>query len=119
GSEIGGSEYFNSAVAYKLLPNGQVPVADEVQTPPVNAISAYPNPMKDHLNIKITQDDGAVTGENRIEIYNIKGQLVRSIEVSKGETEWDGKDKQGKHCPLGIYLLRFNESLTTKICKSY
>ncbi|MFA5666895.1 MAG: T9SS type A sorting domain-containing protein, partial [Candidatus Cloacimonadaceae bacterium] len=106
-------------VVIKLLPNGQLPIEDELISPPVNRISAYPNPMKDHLNIKITQDDGTVTGENRIEIYNIKGQLVRSIEVSKGETEWDGKDKQGKHCPLGIYLLRFNESLTTKICKSY
>ena len=93
-------------VITKLLPNGQLPIEDEMVSPPVNRISAYPNPMKDHLNIKITQDDEAVTGENRIEIYNIKGQLVRSIEVSKGETEWDGKDKQGKHCPLGIYLLR-------------
>ncbi|MDY0326524.1 MAG: T9SS type A sorting domain-containing protein [Candidatus Cloacimonadaceae bacterium] len=106
-------------VVIKLLPNGQLPVDDEVQTPPLSRISAYPNPMKDHIKIMIIQDDKPAIAANHIEIFNIKGQLVRSLLFSKGETEWDGKDKQGKHCPLGIYLLRFNESLTTKICKSY
>jgi len=121
GNEIGGSEYFNSAVAYKLLPNGQVPVADEVQTPPVNAISAYPNPMKDHLNIKITQDDKPVIAANHIDIFNIKGQLIRSLKLTKGETVWDGKDKQGRICPDGIYLLRSSNrsTHTTKICKTH
>ncbi|MCK9242174.1 MAG: T9SS type A sorting domain-containing protein [Candidatus Cloacimonadaceae bacterium] len=121
GSEIGGSEYFNSAVAYKLLPNGQVPVADEVQTPPVNAISAYPNPMKDHLNIKITQDDKPVIAANHIDIFNIKGQLIRSLKLTKGETVWDGKDSEGKPCPKGIYLLRYQygTSHVTKICKTH
>ena len=110
-----------SVALVRINANGDyVGVEDDIETPAVGPmITAYPNPMRDNLSIKLTQDDGAVNGENRIEIYNIKGPLVRSIEVSKGETEWDGKDKQGKHCPLGIYLLRFNESLTTKICKSY
>ncbi|MDP3113506.1 MAG: hypothetical protein Q8M98_01895 [Candidatus Cloacimonadaceae bacterium] len=44
-------------VIIKLLPNGQVPVEDEVQTPSVNKIIANPNPMKNHVNIKIVQDD--------------------------------------------------------------
>jgi flagellar hook assembly protein FlgD len=77
--------------------------------------------MKDQLSIKLTQDDGAAVGENRIDIYNIKGQLVRSVQLGKGETQWDGKDKQGQNCPSGVYLLRStNHSIhTTKICKSY
>ena len=108
-------------VIIKLLPNGQLPVDDDLAIPAPNRISAYPNPMKDQLSIKLTQDDGAAVGENRIDIYNIKGQLVRSVQLGKGETQWDGKDKQGQNCPCGIYLLRStNHSIhTTKICKSY
>jgi hypothetical protein len=107
-------------VVIKLLPNGQLPIEDDVAPPPVNQISAYPNPMKDQLSIKLTQDDGAVCGDTRIGIFNIKGQLVRSLQFSKGETEWDGKDKQGKNCPKGIYLIRnqYGSSQTTKICKT-
>jgi len=92
----------------KLLPNGQVPVADEVQSPMVNEISAYPNPMKDEIRIKIKQDNSLPIQSNRIEIFNIKGQLIRSLELTKGETVWDGKDSGGKPSPKGIYLLRSN-----------
>jgi hypothetical protein len=106
-------------VIIKLLPNGQVPVQDDVQTPPVNAISAYPNPMKDHLNIKITQDDKPVIAANHIDIFNIKGQLIRSLKLTKGETVWDGKDNNGNTCPNGVYLIRSADKINpiTKICK--
>ncbi len=92
----------------KLLPNGQVPVADEVQSPMVNEISAYPNPMKDEIKIKIKQENSLPIQSNRIEIFNIKGQLIRSLELTKGETVWDGKDSGGNPSPKGIYLLRSN-----------
>jgi hypothetical protein len=92
----------------KLLPNGQLPVEDEVQSPMVNEISAYPNPMKDEIKIKIKQDNSLPIQGNSIEIFNIKGQLIRSLELTKGETVWDGKDSGGKPSPKGIYLLRSN-----------
>lgn len=90
----------------KLLPNGQVPVADEVQSPMINEISAYPNPMKDEIKIKIKQENSLPIQGYSIEIFNIKGQLIRSLELSKGETVWDGKDSGGNPSPKGIYLLR-------------
>jgi hypothetical protein len=90
----------------KLLPNGQVPVADEVQSPMINEISAYPNPMKDEIRIKIKQENSLPIQGNSIDIFNIKGQLIRSLELTKGETVWDGKDSEGKPSPKGIYLLR-------------
>ena len=92
-------------VIIKLLPNGQVPVEDEVQTPSINAISAYPNPMKNHVSIKIVQDDQMIRNDN-IDIFNIKGQLVRSLNLTNGETYWDGKDNIGYNCPSGVYLIR-------------
>lgn len=92
----------------KLLPNGQLPVEDEVQSPMVNEISAYPNPMKDEIRIKIKQENSIPIQGYNIEIFNIKGQLIRSLELTKGETVWDGKDSGGKPSPKGIYLLRSN-----------
>ncbi|MDD3563106.1 MAG: T9SS type A sorting domain-containing protein [Candidatus Cloacimonetes bacterium] len=109
-----------SQVITKLLPNGQLPIDDEVQAPPVNTISAYPNPMKDEVTIKIKQDVQSHSPDNSIDIFNIKGQLIRSLKLTKGETVWDGKDSGGKPCPKGIYLLRYQygTSQITKICKT-
>jgi len=95
-------------VITKLLPNGQLPVSDEVQSPPATMISAFPNPMKDEIRIKIKQDTQVLSQVNGIDIFNIKGQLIRSLELTKGETVWDGKDNGGKPSPRGIYLLRSN-----------
>ncbi|MCB5262663.1 MAG: T9SS type A sorting domain-containing protein [Candidatus Cloacimonetes bacterium] len=115
------SRSYGSQIITKLLPNGQLPIEDEVQTPPVNTISAYPNPMKDEVTIKISQDDQSISAENKLSIFNIKGQLIRSLKLTKGETVWDGKDSGGKPCPKGIYLLRYQygTSQITKICKTY
>jgi hypothetical protein len=106
-------------VIIKLLPNGQVPVQDYVQTSPVNLLTTYPNPMTNHLTIKATNDDPSLYNAS-IDIFNIKGQLVRSLKLVNNETNWDGKDKQGRICPNGIYLLRSSNrnTHTTKICKT-
>jgi flagellar hook assembly protein FlgD len=97
-----------------------LPIDDEVQAPPVNTISAYPNPMKDEVTIKIKQDVQSPITDNSIDIFNIKGQFVRSLKLTKGETVWDGKDSGGKPCPKGIYLLRYQygRGQITKICKT-
>jgi len=107
-------------VITKLLPNGQLPIDDEVQAPPLNIISAYPNPMKDEITIKINQDDLSPAAENKLNIFNINGQLIRSLKLTKDETVWDGKNSGGKPCPKGIYLLRYQygTSHVTKICKT-
>ncbi len=95
-------------VIIKLLPNGQVPVEDEVQIPLVNKITTYPNPMTHHLNIKATNDDPSLLNAS-IYIFNIKGQLVRTLKLSNREANWDGKDDAGHNCPRGVYLIRSGE----------
>ena len=96
----------------KLLPNGQVPVEDEVQTPSVKGITAYPNPMNRYTNIRIVHDDPTVRKE-RIDIFNIKRQLVRSLKPVNNETNWDGKDNAGLSCPSGVYQVLFEERKKT------
>ena len=49
--------------------------------------------------------------DNCIEIYNIKGQKVRSIPMSNAASPiahvvWNRRDNEGRRCPTGVYLIR-------------
>ncbi|MGI6198424.1 MAG: FlgD immunoglobulin-like domain containing protein, partial [Candidatus Cloacimonadaceae bacterium] len=44
-------------------------------------------------------------------VYNIKGQLVRRLEVSEKTSDqylynWDCKDRNNRAVPAGVYLIR-------------
>lgn len=102
-------------VIVKLLPNGQVPVEDETQAPSANQITAYPNPMKTHLNIRVKNENPSMSA-GIIDIFNVRGQLLRSLKPIHGETSWDGKDNAGLSCPTGVYLIRAREK-TNQVSK--
>lgn len=78
---------------------------DAVQSPtPVIAISTWPMPFKDAINIRI---DSKELSEYNLEIFNLKGQLVNKLQTQgKNDALWDGKDLRGKDLPAGIYFLR-------------
>ena len=69
---------------------------------------SYPNPSKGALRIAY-----ALPRESqvRLNVYNVSGQLVRSL---KNETQkpgsyqvtWDGKDQNGRMVASGVYLYR-------------
>ena len=89
--------------AVELLPNGQVVNKDDTQSPTLNAMSAYPNPMRDRITIKTQCETGA---NSTLYIYNIKGQRIRNLVLTRGVSEWDGKDYHGEDCPNGIYIIK-------------
>ena len=124
------------AIAYKLgaLPSEIITaeysivltgVEEEILPPAEFAINLYPNPVS---KSKITRSAVALNIEmaipkeiNRltIEIYNIKGQLIRDYElhnVGRGVQliQWDLKNNQGKETTNGIYFLKFNTDNETK-----
>lgn len=72
------------------------------------ALKACPNPFRDHLNI-------SSKGQKNLEIYNLKGQLIRSWR-KQDSAIWDGRDTAGKACPAGIYILK-GDSQSRKIIK--
>jgi len=83
-----------------------VSVDDEVSIP--LQFSVYPNPfsasVKLHLNLEKSE-----TAD--IRIYNLKGQLVKTLatgKMDKGDYfyDWDGTDSCGKPCAAGMYLCR-------------
>lgn len=89
----------------KLPPDGQVSTVDEVQIPAANMLTAWPNPMKNRLSIKA---DPSLRGES-VEVYNIRGELVRRLKMTDSEAIWDGRNSSGVDCPSGVYLLRSND----------
>lgn len=80
--------------------------------PPSSLVTAisniFPNPFNPSTTIKYVIDS---PGNTTMEIFNNRGQLVRSL-VSrfddKGEYSvgWDGLDKDGNSCSSGVYTLR-------------
>ena len=88
------------------------PVVPEL---PAFSICNYPNPFTVFTNIKVIlpsnlgNDKAGVTSAS-IDIYNIKGQRIKSIPLDPGKTGeqfsyWDGRDEAGKQCSSGIYIL--------------
>ena len=78
-----------------------------------------PNPFKTDTSLKISlkRDSGV-----RLDIYNFRGQLVRSVDyplLSKGRSElgWDGRDAQGVPCSRGVYILKINAGGTERVLK--
>lgn len=67
----------------------------------------YPNPFNPSTRIQFTV---AQTEKVRLEIYDIKGSLIKSLvdynEYMPGNYEvmWDGTDNNGKHVASGIYF---------------
>ena len=89
-------------------------------------LSAYPNPFTAFTNLKVIlpsklDDSMPRVTTASIDIYNIKGQKVKSISLDPNKTieqytYWDGRDAGGKKCSSGIYFL--NLSVDGKRCLS-
>ncbi len=101
----GGHEYFGPV---------SIDVADgsDPNAPPIPQVTtlldAYPNPFNPSTTIPYSIKEA---GTIILEIYNPKGQVVRSI-TRRHDTAgyykylWDGRDANGEHCASGIYLIR-------------
>lgn len=66
----------------------------------------YPNPFHPVATLSLSVDKNSWVD---VDIYNLKGQKVRSLyagNMDKGSKSvlWDGKDSQGNNCSNGIYL---------------
>jgi hypothetical protein len=83
-------------------------------------LSTYPNPFNDFTTIQYKLTEPGKVG---LEIYNLKGQRVKSlINELKSEGKhtyiWNGKDDNGKAVSAGIYFSRLTSakgSITTKL----
>ena len=90
------------------------PVDDALQTPIHQAqiIGNYPNPFNPSTTISYNI---AVEGMAKLEVYNIKGQLVKTLVKEhkargKHQAVWDGKDFRGKGVASGVFFVRLSSA---------
>lgn len=83
----------------------------------------YPNPFSNFLSFEVV---GVKAGQPlSVDIYNVKGQKVRSLYSSAAKTSshnlsWDGKDEQGGNVTNSVYFIRAEQdgkAVTGKILK--
>ena len=81
-------------------------------------LSNYPNPFNPETTISFNNPQ---SGKVNLSIFNIKGQLVKTLlddETSAGPHSlvWNGKDERGKNVASGIYFtkIKTDKSVQTK-----
>ncbi len=82
-----------------------IPVSNDDQVA-VNkqSISSYPNPFRQSTTIEAKGMRGNLTD---VIIYNIRGEVVRSIKSNGSEKiDWDGKNNHEVELPSGIYFYK-------------
>jgi len=67
-------------------------------------IANYPNPFTG--NTQLSYNLPRSIEEAEIEIYNVKGQLVRKITANERGASWDCHDERGKSVGSGVYFYR-------------
>ncbi len=72
--------------------------------------SNYPNPFNPETNIAFSMKEAANVS---IEVYNVKGQLVRTLlndvkEAGNHTVVWNGKDNNGRGVSSGVYYYKMN-----------
>ncbi len=84
-------------------------VEDELPVVNKSELVCYPNPFNPELTIAFFTTE--TTESTEINIYNVKGQKVKSLVsavLSAGEHSvvWDGRNEKGLRCSSGLYLVR-------------
>lgn len=86
--------------------------ADGLLSPPVDQLLAnYPNPFRAHTIVRYQLKDSQPV---KIEIYNLKGQLVKVLVDARKtagthEVQWDGSDQGGNRVSSGIYYYKMQK----------
>lgn len=86
--------------------------------------TAYPNPFSDFVEITVNAKASKKSSERvSIEIYNIRGQLVRLFEAGASPSSgplkirWDGTDTQGSGVASGMYILMVRVGDSSQVLK--
>lgn len=81
---------------------------DDLVNTPVNSITVHPNPFNNVASFEIS---AKANHQTSLEIYNVKGQLVKTMLVQtdnygKASINWDGLNQNGKKAQNGVYFYR-------------
>lgn len=82
--------------------------------------NAYPNPFSESTNIKFSIPK---SDKVRLEVYNMKGQLIKSLIDSEPmktgtyKTDWDATNNNGQKVSSGTYLVKLTTGTFMKTIK--
>lgn len=101
--------------------SNEIVALDDPTTPSIcqfKLIQNYPNPFNPSTNIKFSIND--ITNPYTLNIYNLKGQLVKTLvkgNLEKGTHNiiWDGTDDNGNPVSSGIYLYSLSNGKSNQI----
>ncbi len=113
-----GTYYYNVAAVYgggwiSAFSNGaEVTVdVDDIPIPLIIDLSGnYPNPFNPETTIKFALNEAGIV---RIDVFNTKGQHVRTVvnehlEAAYHSVVWDGKDANGVNVSSGVYFYKMD-----------
>lgn len=84
---------------------GKIGAAGETPAVPVFDMTSYPNPFNPATRLDYTI---GAAGHLSLKIYNIRGQLVRTLidrtVVTSGHVMWDGTNNAGAQVSSGVYF---------------
>ena len=73
-----------------------------------NSLTVQPNPFLKSINFILSKDNSIKNGV--VKIYDSLGKEIRYLNFSSADIlEWDGKNKNGKEIPSGIYFYSFSD----------
>ena len=119
--DLSPDEYIGIAPDMGAYEFGMQGIIDDTQIP-VNkiVIQNYPNPFNPQTTISFSLSRNY--NNVKLNIYNIKGELVRNLinnkvmNSGKNFIQWDGKNNKGKEVSTNVYLytLRVGDKVVTK-----
>ncbi|MCD4827881.1 MAG: T9SS type A sorting domain-containing protein [Candidatus Cloacimonetes bacterium] len=80
-----------------------VSVNDDTYTPGETLLQVWPNPVRESCRIAFSPASGSGA---EAAVFNVRGQMVRQLQLDDGRGRWDGRDSLGRLCPSGVYLVR-------------
>ncbi|MEW6095662.1 MAG: Ig-like domain-containing protein [bacterium] len=110
-------DFINNTVSVTVPHFGIYRIAASTPQIPPGEIEVFPNPFKpskNHSFIYFRKFSGAIT----IRIFNIAGELMRTLEVPAGTPQpyaWDVKDDDGDDLATGVYIYIITNSTGDKV----
>ena len=120
--EASESEYFSTGLVAQIVDatNLTETVEETIQPCPIFLKQNFPNPFNPETTISFSLAKDAKNA--KIEIYNIKGQKVKTLvndhlQIGNHSIIWNGDDESGKPVGSGIYFYKLNVNGKPKAVK--
>ena len=111
---------YGDEIRMQKLANTTVALDDPLVQHPVVNLSCYPNPFNPETTISFSLPS---SGKVRLDVYNLRGQLVRSLidtrlEAGTHSVIWNGKDDSGRDSATGVYLFKLHTAQGNTVRKA-